>query len=99
MDQEIIRVLGKVIGIVEEVDTDEKEECIGQYTRVRISIDITQPLKKIIYLELEGADNVPIPVVCERLPKFCFCYGLIGDQYKECEKYKGQPKEKLAYEV
>ena len=51
IDQEIIGVLGKAIGIVEEVDADEERECIGQYARVSISIDITQPLKKIIYLE------------------------------------------------
>lgn len=47
MDQEIIRVLGKAIGIVEEVNADEERECIGQYARLRISIDITQPLKKL----------------------------------------------------
>ncbi|KAL9453740.1 hypothetical protein AB3S75_009362 [Citrus x aurantiifolia] len=99
MDQEIIGELGKVIGIVEEVDTGKERKCIGQYARVRISIDITQPLKKIIYLEQEGAEDVPIPVVYERLPEFCFCCGLIGHQYKECEKYKGQPNDKLAYGV
>lgn len=33
------------------------------------------------------------------MPDFCFCCGLIGDQYKECDKYKGQSKDKLAYGV
>ena len=75
-------------------------ECIGQYARVRISIDITQPLKKIIYVEQEGEEDIlPIPVVYERLPDFCFCCGRIGYPYKECDKYEGQPKDKLAYGV
>lgn len=33
----------------------------------------------------------------ERLPDFCFCCGIIGHHFKECETYKGQPKEKLSY--
>ena len=70
--------MGEAIGIVEEVDADEEEECIGQYARVSISIDITQPLKKIIYLELEGEDDVPITVVYEWLSDFCFYCGFIG---------------------
>ena len=50
MEQGTIKVLGEAIWIVEEVDADEDEECIGQYARARISIDIARPLKKIIYL-------------------------------------------------
>lgn len=56
-------------------------------------------MEKIIYLEQQGEDDIPIPIVYERLPEFCFCCGLIGHQYKECDKYKGQPKDKLAYGV
>lgn len=46
MGQDIIKALGEVIGTVEEIDVDEVGECMGQYVRIRISIDITQPLKK-----------------------------------------------------
>lgn len=99
MEQETVRMLGETIGTVEEIDADEEGECIGQYARVRISIDITQPLKKIIYVEQEGEEDIPIPVVYERLSDFCFCCGRIGHPYKECDKYEGQPKDKLAYGV
>ncbi|KAH9724503.1 putative reverse transcriptase/RNA-dependent DNA polymerase [Citrus sinensis] len=98
-------LLGKVLhprgvnGRVEEVDADEEGECIGQYARVRISIDITQPLKKIIYIEHARGEEISIPVVYERLPEFYFCCGRIGHPYKECDKYEGQPKDELAYRV
>ena len=38
-----------------------------------------------------------MPVLYENLPDFCFCCAHIGHQYRECLKYKGQPKEELLY--
>ncbi|KAK9220854.1 hypothetical protein WN944_009278 [Citrus x changshan-huyou] len=91
--------LGKVIGKVKEVETDAAGECFGQFLRLRISVDITKPLKKIIELEQEEeyADDIPMRVMYERLPDFCFCCGRIGHQYRECVYYKSQSKDELAY--
>lgn len=91
MELESIHKLGELIGDVLEVETDDEGECIGPYARVRISIDITKPLQKMVFLELEEDNEVELPVLYERLPDFCFCCGLIGHQFKECEAYKGQP--------
>lgn len=41
MDKEAIQKLGEKIGQVKKIDTDEACECIGQFARVKISIDIT----------------------------------------------------------
>lgn len=41
MDKEAIQKLGEKMVQVKEIDTDEAGECIGQFARVRISIDIT----------------------------------------------------------
>ena len=49
--------LGEVIGKVEEVDTDATGECFEQFLRMRISVDITKPLKKLIELEQEGEEE------------------------------------------
>lgn len=38
------------IGKAEEVETDEIGGCIGSFARIRIRIDITQPLKKRLLL-------------------------------------------------
>lgn len=51
MSKDMAVELGKVIGKVEEVETDTAGECFGQFLRLRISVDITKPLKKIIELE------------------------------------------------
>ena len=100
MERDNVQKLGGLLGEVLEVETDDKGECIGLYARVRVSIDITKPLQKMVFLELEDEDDeVELPVLYERLPDFCFCCGIIGHQFKECSAYNGQPKEKLSYGV
>lgn len=62
---------------------------------MRISVDITKPLKKIIVLEDEKGnktEDIPMLVYYERLHDFCFCCGRIGHQY-----YKSESKDELAY--
>lgn len=97
MDEEIYTRIGELIGNVEEIDTNKIGDCLGQVTRLRISIDITQPLKKILFIESEDGKKVPVSVEYEKLPDFCFYCGRLGHSYKECEKYEGQSKQDLAY--
>ena len=87
MDKDFLRELGEKLGSVEEVQTDDNGDCIGEYARIRVSINITQSLERILFLKQEGETDIPMPVVYERLPDFCYCCGIIGHQYKECGKY------------
>lgn len=65
---------------------DDDGECIGAFARARVTIDITHPLKKIIFIKLKEQMNIPIAVLYERLPYSYFCYGMLGHQYRECLK-------------
>ncbi|KAH9728008.1 hypothetical protein KPL70_008866 [Citrus sinensis] len=96
MNKEAIQKLGEKIGTVKKVETDEAGECIGQFARARISIDISQPLKKIVFLQ-QADGKTPMPILYEKLPDFCFYCAHIGHQYRECLRYKGQQKEDLPY--
>lgn len=93
MHREMMQELGESIGSVEEVDTDEDGNCIGEIVKLRISVDITKPLQKTLEVETDEDGNILIPILYEKLPDFCFCCGLIGHQYKKCTEYEGQPKE------
>ena len=97
MNVDVVKELGAVVGKVEEVESDDNGECIGKYVRARILVDITKPLKKIIFLEQDGENKIPIPVLYERLLDFCFCCDKLGHQFRECVKYKGQLKKDLAF--
>ena len=46
--------------------TDDQGECINPYVRVGISIEITKPLEKMIFLEREDDNEVKLPVMCKR---------------------------------
>lgn len=96
MERDNVQKPGELLGEVLEVETDDDWECIGPYARVRLSIDITKPLEKMVFLELEDDDEVELPVLYERLPGYSFCCGIIR-HHKECAIYKGQPKEKFAH--
>ena len=96
-DEEICKEIGGLVGKVVEVDTDRAWDCIGQVIRLRISINVTQPLKKILFIESEDGKKVPVAVEYEKLPDFCYCCGSIGHSYKGCGMYKGNLKNDLAY--
>ncbi|KAH9647988.1 hypothetical protein KPL70_025411 [Citrus sinensis] len=87
MDKDFLWDLGRKIGSVEEVQTDDNGDCIGEYARIRVSINITQPLERILFLKQEGETDIPMPVVYERLLDFCYFCGIIGHQYKEYLPY------------
>ena len=66
-------MMGDEINSVEEVDTDKDGNCIDEIVRLRIYMDITKPLQKMLEVETNEDGNIPIPILYERLPDFCFC--------------------------
>ena len=57
MNTKTIKELDKAIRRVKEVATDITRACFGKYIRIRISIDITKPLIKFLYLKQEEDEN------------------------------------------
>lgn len=92
MDKEIGWRLGKMIGVVEDIDTGASGDCLGKYLRVRVRIDVEQPLERAVnFVRKDGEDPITLLLAYERLPEFCYHCGVIGHSQKECLLHKGDP--------
>lgn len=67
--------------------------------QIRVSVNVTKPLKKIIVLKQEGEEDIPMSMVYEQLSNFYFCCECIGHQFRECKDYSGYQKEELPFET
>ncbi|KAL4295395.1 hypothetical protein GQ457_12G013690 [Hibiscus cannabinus] len=73
--------IGKAIGVDHRVEGGN----LGEFLRIRVSIDITKPLRRCILLgNGQGKKPSPCPLKYERLPRFCYYCGLIGHDLAAC---------------
>jgi hypothetical protein len=57
---------------------------MGKFLRIRVSVDLTKPLKRGSKLNFQGKE-IWVDYKYERLPNFCFACGRIGHQMRDCE--------------
>lgn len=77
--------IGSSMGHVEEVDVDDDEMGWGEFFRVKITFDLPKPLMKGRMLKINGSFML-ITFQYERLPKFCFRYGMIKHGMMGCSE-------------
>ncbi|KAL5559955.1 hypothetical protein UlMin_036166 [Ulmus minor] len=85
MSKAVGSILGNMVGRVQEVECNQDELCLGTFIRVRVIIDISKPLKRILKVRL-GTDKELVTILLryEYLPELCFYCGLFGHPLKEC---------------
>lgn len=76
LGKEVGKKIGATVRVVEEVDTNADGVGWGEYLSVKISIDLSKPLSKGRMLKLQG-ESTWIAFQYERLPKYCFQWGVI----------------------
>ncbi|KAL5576704.1 hypothetical protein UlMin_018403 [Ulmus minor] len=85
MNRECAEILGNNIGNLVEVAVGDKGDCWGWYLRLKIAIDISKPLKRVVRLCLrEGEAPEMLLLQYERLPNLCYRCGLLGHSSREC---------------
>ncbi|XP_035547260.1 uncharacterized protein LOC118348857 [Juglans regia] len=85
MNAKVGRLIGNKIGIVEEVDGEQGEVAWGEYLRIRVKIDISQPLMRGITVNLGQFGLGWIRFAYECLPNFCYMCAKISHRQKDCE--------------
>lgn len=57
---------------------------VMDFIRIRVKIDVTQPIKQGTYLRLRGGSRKWVAFTYERMPMFCYLCGMVGHMEKWC---------------
>ncbi|KAL5556377.1 hypothetical protein UlMin_038613 [Ulmus minor] len=84
MNRDCSEVIGNKIGRLIEVAVGDDGECWGKYLQLRVLLDITKPLKRLVRICLrEGESPEMLLLQYERLPSFCHRCEIIGHHVRE----------------
>ncbi|RYR78949.1 hypothetical protein Ahy_A01g003810 [Arachis hypogaea] len=88
LNAETAKCIGNMIGIVGEVENPIKEGTLQRnFLRIRVAINITQPLQTGFWLNRGDNPKTWISFRYERLmDSYCFKCGVIGHEKKNCDK-------------
>ncbi|KAK6123768.1 hypothetical protein DH2020_042488 [Rehmannia glutinosa] len=85
MQEEILQRIGNKIGKVIEIDKGDREVILGRFARIKIRLEISQPLQShIIIHDEEGGEEIYVLLTYEKLPDFCYACGKVGHTWREC---------------
>ena len=76
--------IGESLGKVEKVDVGEKGFSLGCFLRIRVTVDVSQPLSRGRIVRLGDSDSRWVEFKYERLPIFCYLCGKVDHDEKEC---------------
>ncbi|KAM0924861.1 hypothetical protein ACQ4PT_004759 [Festuca glaucescens] len=80
----VVDDLARRIGKTKEVQMAPKLFYEGNYVRLRMLVEVKNPLTRVVSLNVEGEGKKRLLVKYEKIPYFCKCCGLIGHNHEEC---------------
>ena len=72
------------MGKVEKVDVGENGVNLGCFLRIRVTLNISQPLIRGRMVRMGGSDSRWVEFKYERLPVFCYLCGRLDHDEKDC---------------
>ena len=86
MSQKVVMDIGNYIGRFVESDANNFIGVWRDYLRVRVSINLNQPLKRKMKLKRSAENWCSVQFQYEAVPMFYYICGLIGHNEKYCER-------------
>ncbi|TXG63892.1 hypothetical protein EZV62_010886 [Acer yangbiense] len=98
MTREMGEFIGQLIGELVDIDVGVTGECFGKYMHLKVAIDVSKPLKRFLILELVKGEEYLLLLRYEKLPEYCFHYGIIGHSHQECHNKKDSRAASLEFD-
>ncbi|KAF2312986.1 hypothetical protein GH714_003079 [Hevea brasiliensis] len=86
MFEQMVSIIGNYVGEYIEADFSNFTDAWRSYMRLRVWIDVRNPLKRCMKLKKSGGEWVWVVFKYKRLPTFCFIYGKLGHSERFCEQ-------------
>ncbi|XVE87988.1 hypothetical protein DITRI_Ditri19aG0032300 [Diplodiscus trichospermus] len=86
MTEKVGVVIGESLGDVEVVETCGNRLAWGKYLRLRVSINVTKPLKKYKRIKFNSQDRTLVNFKYEKLGDFCYICGMLDHLEQDCPK-------------
>ena len=83
MNKENVEAIGNSVSLVEQVDASPTENCHGRCLRVRINIDIGQPLCRGIKIDIGETSPHWVSFQYEHMLIFCYWCGLLNHDERD----------------
>ncbi|KAK4428993.1 hypothetical protein Salat_1199300 [Sesamum alatum] len=77
--------IGNQLGRFKDVELDSRGQLWGSSLRIRVGLDVTKPLRRILKLHTTMGAEMTLTFTYERLPNFCYWCGQLGHIMKFCE--------------
>jgi hypothetical protein len=77
--------IARMVGPVEKLEVDAQDRAWGAYLRAKVKINITKPLRRgVSIFSAKRQITEWYEVRYEKLPYYCYSYGVIGHSSVEC---------------
>ncbi|KAL0456836.1 UNVERIFIED_CONTAM: hypothetical protein Slati_1022800 [Sesamum latifolium] len=85
MTKEVATFIGNRIGCLCDSDQQKEPEAWGSFMRLRVTMDVTKPLPRVLKIRTVLGDEQLVSFSYERLPNFCYLCGCLGHISKWCK--------------
>ncbi|KAG8390813.1 hypothetical protein BUALT_Bualt01G0122600 [Buddleja alternifolia] len=85
MNHNVAQIIGNHMGIFVDMDLSKSGFFWDSTLRLRVRINVTKPLLRLMTLTIPGGQEVKLSFSYEKLPNFCYLCGVIGHIEDRCE--------------
>ncbi|KAK5832999.1 hypothetical protein PVK06_016808 [Gossypium arboreum] len=88
MERQVAIDIGSAIGEVLAIDWRDREGCWVEYNRVRVKLNTSKPLRRVVYMVGAKGEEILCAIKYEQLPTFCYLCVCIGHHTHKCGMYE-----------